>query len=96
MREIMEIEQKANKVIRPTSIYTLSAEETNQITTELQNVITAGGLTPSNSTLTQLLDAINNLISQSSQNIPYATSSTVGGVRISVDANNVVTIYTGD
>lgn len=93
----MEIEQKANKVIRPTSIYTLSAEETNQITTELQNVITAGGLTPSNSTLTQLLDAINNLIqAQSSQNIPYATSSTVGGVRISVDANNVVTIYTGD
>lgn len=31
-----------------------------------------------------------------SQTIPYATSSTVGGVRISVDANNVVTIYTGD
>ena len=28
--------------------------------------------------------------------IPYATSSAVGGVRISVDANNVVTIYTGD
>lgn len=59
----MEIEQKANKVIRPASIYTLSAEETNQITTELQNVITAGGLTPSNSTLTQVRDAIDNLIS---------------------------------
>lgn len=28
--------------------------------------------------------------------VGYATSSTVGGVRISVDANNVVTIYTGD
>lgn len=59
----MKIEQKANKVIRPASIYTLSAEETNQITTELQNVITAGGLTPSNSTLTQVRDAIDNLIS---------------------------------
>lgn len=31
-----------------------------------------------------------------SQTIPYATSSTVGGIRIAIDANNVVTIYTGD
>lgn len=29
-------------------------------------------------------------------NNKYATSTTVGGVRISIDANNVVTIYTGD
>lgn len=28
--------------------------------------------------------------------VGYATSSTVGGVRISVDANNVVTISTSD
>lgn len=28
--------------------------------------------------------------------LPYATSSKVGGIRISIDANNVVTIYTGD
>lgn len=28
--------------------------------------------------------------------LPYANSSKVGGIRISIDANNVVTIYTGD
>lgn len=58
----MCVEQKSNKVIKPASVYTLSADDTNQVTEELQNVITAGGLTPTNSTLTQVRDAINTLI----------------------------------
>ena len=41
----------------------------------------------------QLLDANGKI---PNERLPYATSSKVGGVRISIDANNVVTIYTGD
>lgn len=54
----MYIEQKQDKILRPTSIYTRSAQEDNQITTELQNLITAAGLTPSADTLTQVKTAV--------------------------------------
>lgn len=54
----MQIEQKRNKNIIPTSVYTLSAEETNQVTTELENLINAAGLTPSASDLTQVRESV--------------------------------------
>lgn len=58
----MLVEQKQNKIVRPQSVYTLSAEETNQITEELENVITAGGLTPSANDLSQVKKAIDALV----------------------------------
>lgn len=59
----MFIEQKQDKVFKPTSVFTRSAEEDNQVTTELQNLIFAGGITPSASDLTQVKTAVQNLIS---------------------------------
>lgn len=61
----MYIEQKQNSVFKPQGNTTLSAEETNQQNTELQNLITAGGLTPSASTLTQVRDAVQNIVNTS-------------------------------
>lgn len=58
----MQIEQKQNRIYKPQSNTTLSAEETNQVTTELENVITSGGLTPNAGTLTQVRDAVQNMI----------------------------------
>lgn len=58
----MQIEQKQNRIFRPQSNTTLSAEETNQVTTELENVIRAGNLTPNSGTLTQVRDAIQNVV----------------------------------
>lgn len=58
----MQIEQKENRIYKPQSKTTLSAEETNQVTTELENVIAAGGLTPSAGTLTQVRDAVQNIV----------------------------------
>lgn len=58
----MQIEQKQNRIFKPQSNTTLSAEETNQVTTELENVIRAGNLTPSAGTLTQVRDAIQNVV----------------------------------
>lgn len=58
----MYIEQKQNRIYKPTSNTTLSAEESNQVTTELQNLITAGSLTPSAGTLTQVRDAVQNVV----------------------------------
>lgn len=58
----MHIEQKTNRIFRPTGNTTLSAEESNQVTTELENLITAGNLTPSAGTLTQVRDAVQNVV----------------------------------
>lgn len=58
----MQIEQKQNRIFKPQSNTTLSAEETNQVTTELENVIRAGNLTPNAGTLTQVRDAIQNVV----------------------------------
>ena len=58
----MHIEQKQNRIYRPQSVTTLSAEESNQVTTELENLITAGSLTPSAGTLTQVRDAVQNVV----------------------------------
>lgn len=54
----MNIEQKQNKNIFPSSIYTFKAEELNQIVNELQYIITTGGLTPDNADTTQVLQAL--------------------------------------
>lgn len=65
----MYIEQKQNKIFRLQSNTTLSAEETNQVTTEFNNQIIAGGLTPSASSLTQLRDSIKNVVDTSANNL---------------------------
>lgn len=65
----MYIEQKQNRIYKPTSNTTLSAEESNQVTTELQNLITAGNLTPSAGTLTQVRDAIKNVVDTSANEL---------------------------
>lgn len=57
----MYIEQKQDRIFKPTSVFTRTAEEDNQITTELQNLITAGGLTPDASDLTQVKKAVENI-----------------------------------
>lgn len=54
----MKIDQKQNARIMPPSNTTLTAEEMNQLTTEIQNVILEAGLTPSPDDLTQLTQAI--------------------------------------
>lgn len=59
----MNIEQKSNKNLFPTSIYTFSAEELNQIVDELQNIITTAGLTKDATDKTQVLQAMRLLLS---------------------------------
>jgi len=54
----MNVEPKSNKNIFPTSIYTFSAEELNQITAELQHIISEGGITANASDTTQVLAAL--------------------------------------
>ena len=54
----MNVEPKSNKNIFPTSIYTFSAEELNQITAELQHIITEGGIIADASDTTQVLAAL--------------------------------------
>ena len=65
----MQIEQKQNRVYRPQGVYTLSAEESNQITTELENLITEGGLTPNANVLTQVKDSVNNIVDVAANNL---------------------------
>ena len=54
----MYIEQKQDRILKPHSVYTKSAQEDNQITTELLNLITEAGLTPSADDLTQVKTAV--------------------------------------
>lgn len=58
----MQIEQKQNRIYKPQSVYTYAAEECNQVSTELENVITEGGLTPNANDVTQVKTAISNMI----------------------------------
>lgn len=74
----MNVEQKQNKIIRPKSIYTMSAEEQNQITSELQNLIAEGGLTPSENDLTQVKNAVKNIADQSAAAIGARTVNALG------------------
>lgn len=76
----MNIEQKQNKILRPTSIYTMSAEEQNQITSELQNLIAEGGLTPSENDLTQIKTAVKNIADQSAAEIGARTVNALGTI----------------
>lgn len=76
----MNIEQKQNKIIRPTSIYTMSAEEQNQITSELQNLIAGGGLTPSKNDLTQVKTAVKNIADQSAAAIGARAVTALGTI----------------
>lgn len=65
----MQIEQKQNRIYRPQGVYTLSAEESNQITTELENLISDGGLTPNANVLTQVKDSVNNIVDAAANNL---------------------------
>lgn len=93
----MFIEQKQDRIFKPTSIYTLSAEETNQQNTELQGLITHAGLVPSDQDLTQVAQAIDALIAAAT---PVATTSTVGLVKpdnmtISIAADGTISASGG-
>lgn len=59
----MNIGQKQNKNLFPTSVYTFTAEELNQIVDELQHIITSAGLTKDASDTTQVLQAMRLLLS---------------------------------
>ncbi len=65
----MKIEQKQNRIYKPQSVYTYAAEECNQVSTELDNLITEGGLTPSAGDLTQVKTAVNNIVGTAANNL---------------------------
>ena len=85
----MQIEQKQNRIYKPQSNTTLSAEETNQVTTELENVIIAGNLTPSAGTLTQVRDAIQNVVDTAANNL----QSQIDAITSASDVFDVVGTY---
>lgn len=85
----MNVEQKQNKIFRPQSIYTLAAEESNQIVTELENQIRAGGLTPSASSLTQLKDSIQNVVDTAANDL----QEQIDAITVSSDVFDVVGTY---
>lgn len=85
----MHIEQKTNRIFRPIGNTTLSAEETNQVTTEIENQITAGGLTPNASTLTQLRDSIQNVVDTAANDL----QSQIDAITSSSDVFDVVGTY---
>lgn len=85
----MQIEQKQNKIFKPQSIYTLAAEESNQVTTELENQIRAGGLTPSASSLTQLRDSIKNVVDTAANDL----QEQIDAITVSSDVFDVVGTY---
>lgn len=85
----MHIEQKTNRIFRPTGNTTLAAEETNQITTEIENQITAGGLTPNAGTLTQLRDSIQNVVDTAANEL----QEQIDAITSSSDVFDVVGTY---
>lgn len=86
----MHIEQKQNRIYRPQSNTTLSAEESNQVTTELENLITEGGLTPNAGTLTQVKDSVTALIGTAANNL----QSQIDAITSASDVFDVVGTYT--
>ena len=85
----MHIEQKTNRIFRPTGNTTLSAEESNQVTTELENLITAGNLTPSAGTLTQVRDAVQNVVNTAANDL----QSQIDAITAASDVFDVVGTY---
>lgn len=85
----MHIEQKTNRIFRPTGNTTLAAEETNQITTEIENQITSGGLTPNAGTLTQLRDSIQNVVDTAANEL----QEQIDAITSSSDVFDVVGTY---
>ncbi len=85
----MQIEQKQNRVYKPQGVYTLSAEESNQITTELENLITEGGLTPNANVLTQVKDSVNNIVDTAANDL----QSQIDAITAASDVFDVVGTY---
>lgn len=85
----MHIEQKTNRIFKPQTNTTLAAEESNQVTTELENLITAGTLTPSAGTLTQVRDAVNNIVGAAANNL----QSQIDAITAASDVFDVVGTY---
>lgn len=85
----MHIEQKTNRIYRPIGNTTLSAEETNQVTTEIENQITAGGLTPNAGTLTQLRDSVQAVVNTSAN----ALQAQIDAITSASDVFDVVGTY---
>lgn len=81
----MYVEEKQNKTYVTPSVYTLSAEETNQPNTELQNLILEGGLTPDANDLTQVKTAVINMIT----NMVLAKIGVANGIA-TLDANALI------
>lgn len=85
----MKIEQKQNRIYKPQSVYTYAAEECNQVSTELDNLITDGGLTPSAGDLTQVKKAVNNIVDASAANL----QSQIDAITAASDVFDVVGTY---
>ncbi len=66
---------KQDKIYRPDSVYTLNAEEINQIISEIMTAITSAGITPSSADTGQLRAAI--LASISAHNIDSAAHADI-------------------
>lgn len=90
----MEIEQKRNKIFRTQSVYTFSAEEINQVSAELQNVITEGGLVPSASDTTQVKTAIRNMIGTGGDFIPdYSAGITISTTTYTAPTDGMISTF---
>lgn len=85
----MKIEQKQNRIYKPQSVYTYAAEECNQVSTELNNLITEGGLTPSAGDLTQVKTAVNNIVDTAANNL----QSQIDAITSASDVFDVVGTY---
>jgi len=85
----MHIEQKQNRIFKPQSVYTYAAEECNQVSTELDNLITDGGLTPNAGDLTQVKQAVNNIVDTAAN----ALQSQIDAITAASDVFDVVGTY---
>lgn len=87
-----------NSGITDTAVTQIGTNATNigTLQTDKQPKTLATPITVEGTSQTTVEGALRAINTLAGKELPYATSSTVGGVRISIDANNVVTIYTGD